>query len=41
MVKVMQNDKLVYKVYIWVLFKIIFGNEKNASNLWGYPIGVC
>ncbi len=24
------SDKLVYKVYIWVLFGIIFGIEKEA-----------
>ncbi len=26
----MQNDKLVYKLYILVLFGIIFGKEKEA-----------
>ncbi len=26
----MWNDKLVYKVCIWVLFEIIFGKEKEA-----------
>ncbi len=30
MVKVMYNDKLVYNVYIWVLFGISFGIEKEA-----------
>ncbi len=30
MMKVMYNDKLVYNVYIWVLFGIIFGKEKEA-----------
>ncbi len=30
MVKVMYNNKLVYNVYIWVLFVIIFGKEKEV-----------
>ncbi len=29
MVKVVYNDKLVYNVYIWVLFGIIFGKERE------------
>ncbi len=28
----MYNDKLVNNVYIWVLFEIIFGKEKEALN---------
>ncbi len=24
------DDKLVYKLYIWVFFEIIFGKEKEA-----------
>ncbi len=30
MVKVMYNNKLVYKVYIWVLFGIIFEKKKEV-----------
>ncbi len=30
MVTVMFNDKLVYKVVIWVLFGVILWNEKEA-----------
>ncbi len=33
MVKVMYNNKLVYKVYIWVLFGIIFSKEDEALRL--------
>ncbi len=42
MVKVTQNGKLVYKVYIWVLFGIIFGkhSEKEALNELQEIIGV-
>ncbi len=29
----MYNDKLVYNVYIWVLFGIIFGKEKEALSI--------
>ncbi len=36
MVKVVQNDKLVYKVYIWVVFGIIFGKEKEDLKEIGY-----
>ncbi len=28
----MYNDKLLYNVYIWVLFGIIFGKENEAVN---------
>ncbi len=30
MVKVMYNEKLLYNVYIWVLFGNIFGKEKET-----------
>ncbi len=32
----MCSDKLIYKVYIWVLFGIILGKEKEALS-----IGLC
>ncbi len=38
MVKVIWKDKLVYKVYIWVLFGIIFGKEKEAFKMYLWSI---